>query len=71
MSTALDTLLNGATLEEFALANGKAIHEIASRKTRQPAKVTQHVGFISVEMYPEFKKPQKNESRFSRFFSKR
>lgn len=53
MSVLLKALLNGANFEEALDANGKAIHQVAARKTTRSFKVTRHNGFISTQIYPE------------------
>lgn len=53
MSVLLKALLSGANFEEALDASGKAIHQVAARKTSRSFKVTRHNGFISTQMYPE------------------
>lgn len=55
MSLLLDALLNGASFEEALEANGRAIRQVASRKSKLSFKVTRRNGFISTEIYLELR----------------
>jgi len=68
MSLLLNALLNGASFEEALEASGKAIGQVASRKSKLSFKVTRHNGFISTEIYPELKTSSTTDSASSSSF---
>lgn len=53
MSLLLKALLNGGDFKDALAANGKAIQDVAARKTVRSFKVTRNNGFITTEIYPE------------------